>query len=418
MVGCHHPELCSRRISNMQSLLAHSVILLVMQLQAIHLNRQPDDVLDDRTFGWLVLQTLQRGWTLSASPLTKKDVATLTFSKDGEQLVLQAEHLKEPSRLPLDERPTLLLEIDHQITTALDQLPKHEAATTPAVYLMLEARASSPRADGLIEPLAIELLEAGVPLTGDPTHAVLTLCVYSHGFAVQLLDEPPESKCGDGGDVWAMSEDAEPEAWRAKLTDHIKARFDASLAAQTSNEDTDVLEREEVIAPAPDTHEVAFTTVALAGSTWRGSADARFGVLLDLALREKLGIVATLQSTPLHPSSDAVEILEGDLHAGLSLRLLKAPRFDLDLTLAMMGGVWWHRWMFAQERGSELLPSASLPLMLRWNPWRGLVLGATLEAGASGARITHTGDSGTLWTRGALRVGAGVGIGWVLFGKN
>ncbi len=72
----------------------------------------------------------------------------------------------------------------------------------------------------------------------------------------------------------------------------------------------------------------------------------------------------------------------------------------------------------AQERGSELLPSASLPLMLRWNPWRGLVLGATLEAGASSARITHTGDSGTLWTRGALRVGAGIGIGWVLFGKN
>ena len=42
----------------------------------------------------------------------------------------------------------------------------------------------------------------------------------------------------------------------------------------------------------------------------------------------------------------------------------------------------------------------------------------TLEAGASSARITHTGDSGTLWTRGALRVGAGIGIGWVLFGKN
>jgi|MDSZ01.2.fsa_nt_gb hypothetical protein len=402
---------------DMQSLLAHSVILLVMQLQAIHLTRQPEDVLDDRTFGWLVLQTLQRGWTLTTSSSPDSDVTTLTFSNEDSQLVLKGARLKEPSRLPLDERPTLLLEIDHQLTTALEQLEQEESTPTPAVYLMLEARASSPRADGLIEPLAIELLEAGVPLTGDPTHAVLTLCVYSHGFAVQLLDKPPESKCGDGGDVWAMSEDAEPDAWRAKLTAHIKAKFEARLAASNQQE-VDVGEQTPRPLVTTEEREVAFTTAALAGATWRGSADARLGIRLDLAMWEKLALVTTLQTTPLHASTGGVEIFEGDLHAGVAWRLLEAPRQHLEVTLAMMGGVWWHRWVFLEERGREVLPSVSVPLQLRWNPWRGLVLGATLEAGASNARLTHTGDGDTLWTRGALRVGAGVGLGWLISPKN
>ena len=401
----------------MKTLLANSIIILVMQLQTVHLTRQSEDALDDRAFGWLILQTLQRGWTLEPSP--DQQTPTITFTRASEQLVLETTSLEASAptsaSIEIDERPTLLLEIDHLLSTSLEDIEKLDQTgtrhkPTPAVYLMLEARASSPRADGLIEPLSVELLEAGVPLTGDPTHAVMTLCVYSHGFAVQLLDEPPEDKCGDGGDVWAMSEDAAPEAWRAKLTAHIKAKFETKLAAKTQKKD--------IITPAPieqpDEGSRALMTSAVAGSTWRGSADMRAGLLLETTLWEKFGLATSLQVTPSLPGAEVIDVFEGDAHVGVSYRILGEPEGKMNLSLAALGGVWWHRWSFSSTdaRGREFLPSASLPLTLHLSPWDNLLLVARVEAGACGGRITHTGDGETFWTRSALRVGAGLGVGW------
>lgn len=379
--------------------LATAVVILAAQVPWVYLHPEPADALSARQLGWVALQVMARGEgvVLATHP------SQIVLAREGQLLTLSARDA--PSQVvEMTPRPTLLIELDHHLSTISGAQRDVSAPQQATIHMMLEDRPFTPRAEQLAEGLASTLLVDGVALSGASFEGVKTLCVWADGSGVTWLDAPPTNGCGGKASQLGAGAPAQGAfgGWFTQVSEDVRA------ATQP-----DVVDVADVVdvpdEPEDEPYEIRGAVVMSPDGVYRFNVlEPSLSLYVGVAPWPCVELFGT--ASAMRSSSLDLQVQEWSAHLGGAYVFELGKRTTLGVGLG--AGLSRHRYESPTQQDALGAWSIQVPVWVRLRLWRGVVLQPRLMSGWTSMRVMHERDGETLWLRSPWHVGGGVGVGW------
>jgi len=371
----------------------------------------------------LTMRLLEDGYRIHPAHGDEADVEVLIRATPQGAWLEAHGRAVETAFVPVGTPAVVSLELQQWMTALVDQVrPSELRAAATAIAVELQGVSTL-----TVSKVYAGLLARGVPVTMVPREDDLRLCVQARSGAWVTWLEPAKHRCPtppEGAPTTVVS--AEPERDRERMLDTVAdlrdaARLPSADAVATPMAATASLEPEPPVeAPPVEARTtvklrgkpIAFTILAHGGFVVRSTTvDGTYGARVRVGQRRALGGGLEVELTP--SEAMALRVLETTAQGFLDWQF--ALRRRGLLSVAFAGGLYVNRYTQTAplgRRGQELGGAVTTRSSFGFSSPKGALLEITAAIGLRGPRPSHLYDGRPSWSRSALFVGLGVGIGW------